>query len=454
MPPVRLRARLAGFFALDDDWERPRPALGWPDVAFALGVAVVALGLLELSRGVGALDATTQPQWLQWLATGSIAVPLLLRRRFPLGVGLLAALHMFVVGVTMPAVMGLLALQVSYFVAYFSAVAWARERRSMLVVMGGIVAVMFAWVAWQIALGSGVDQILAQTREIRARGPLSPVASGVLLTLFVNAVYFGGAVVGGQVAWRGARQRARLAEQARTIAEQAEGLRRRAVVDERLRIARELHDVVGHHVSVIGIQAGAARRVIDSDPAAAAAALGRIEASSREGVAQMRQLLGTLRDMEERPGGAGPGGAETARAPEPGLDDLPALADERSAAGLATHYELVESCPGAAGRLPGPLALSLFRIAQEALANTAKHSTATEARVVVRVDDSRPGPHVEVEVVDNGRPRRGTSGSGLGQLGIRERAASHGGEVEIGPRVTGGYRVRVRMPWGGERVDA
>ncbi len=457
-PATRVRVRLGAFFAVDDDWERPGPPVGPADVALAVGIAVVGLTLLEVTRSVGALDHTSQPRWLQWLATASVAALLLVRRRYPLTVGVLAGLHMFVVGVTMPAVMGLLALQVSYFVAYFSAVAWARERRSMLLVMGALVSLMFVWVAWQFAFGRGVDRIIAETEGSRGAGPLSPVTAGVLLTVMVNVLYFGGAVVGGQMAWRSARQQARLAEQTATISAQADGLRRRAVVDERLRIARELHDVVGHHVSVIGIQAGAARRVLGSDPEAAAGALARIEASSREGVAQMRELLGTLRDMEdlERGAPAPPpvNGSGPARAPEPGLGDLPALVAERTSSGLATAYQLVESTPGAAARLPGPLALSVYRVAQEALANVARHSTARRAGVVVRVDDVGPRPHVEVEVVDDGRARAATSGSGFGQLGIRERAASHRGEVEIGPRATGGYRVRVRMPLGDSDVQA
>ncbi len=451
---TRASARLGTFFAVDDDWVRVGPPVGPADALLAGGVAIAGLALLEVTRSVGALDTVAQPAWLQWLATASVAVFLLLRRRFPLTVGVLAGIHMFVLGVTMPAVMGLLALQVSYFIAFFSAVAWARERRSMLLVMGALVGLMFVWVAWQFAFGRGIDRILAGTEGTRGAGPLSPVTAAVLLTVIVNVLYFGGAVVGGQVAWRSARQQARLLEQAATIAAQTDGLRRRAVVDERLRIARELHDVVGHHVSVIGIQAGAARRVLGSDPLAAAEALARIEASSREGVTQMRALLGTLREMEDLERPAPPDGSGAARAPEPGLGDLPALAAQRTQAGLETAYQLVEGTPGAAARLPGPLALSVYRVAQEALANVARHSTAHRAGVVVRVDDAGPRPHVEVEVVDDGRPRAGTSGSGLGQLGIRERAASHRGEVDIGPRVTGGYRVRVRMPLGDNDVRA
>lgn len=437
-----VRARLREWFALDDSWVRPAPPLGRGDVIPFAILEAFGLLFLEVTRSLGALDHTSAPRWVQWLAVSSGAVLLIWRRRFPLSVGILAALHMFVVGVTMPAVMGQLSLQVVYFIALLSAVSWGRSRGAALAVVGFIVLLMFVWVAWQLAVGSGIDSMIRETGSGQPEGLFGPATAVVLLTVLVNVVYFVGAVVGGQVLWRSARQRAHLAEQAATIAEQASSLRRRAVLDERLRIARELHDVVGHHVSVIGVQAAAARRILDRDPAAAASALGGIETSSREAVTQMRSLLGTLREMEES------GGDPASRAPEPRVSDLPALIAQRSANGLHTAFEVVESPRGSAAELTGPQSLTLYRVVQEALANVVRHSTARSARVVLRVvaDPGAPERYAEVEVLDDGRPRPDTSGTGLGQLGIRERAASLNGKVEIGPRLTGGYRVRVRIP--------
>lgn len=447
-PAPGLRAR--EWFALDEDWVRPAPAIGRSDVLLVVAVEVFGLFFLELSRSLGVLDHTSAPRWVQWLAVSAGALLLIARRRFPLTVGVLAALHMFVVGVSMPMVMGQLPLQVVYFVALLSAVSWSRSRSAALAVVSLIVLLMFVWVAWQLAVGSGIDELVAQTGRHDPEGIFGAATAAVLVTVLVNLVYFFGAVVGGQMLWRSARQRARLAEQAATIAEQAESLRRRAVLDERLRIARELHDVVGHHVSVMGVQAGAARRVLLRDPDAAAAALGAIESSSREAVAQMRSLLGTLRDMESQSAGA-----VSSRAPEPGLSDVPALVAEHAAGGLDVAYEVVESPRGATALLTGPQTLTLYRVVQEALANIARHSTAGSARVVVRVSagSSPRERYAEVEVLDDGRPRPGTSGSGLGQLGIRERAASLNGTVEIGPRQVGGYRVRVRIPLGGNDAE-
>jgi signal transduction histidine kinase len=439
-------ARVGAFFGADDPWERPRPAIGRQDVLLAATVAVVGLVSLELVRGIGVLDHVTYPWVVQSLAVLTGAALLVGRRRWPLTVAALAATHMLVVGLTMPAVMGQFTLQLVYFVAILSGVSWARDRRLMLGVIGAIVFAMFIWIALQFAVGTAIQEILDDTEGTSRSGLLGPVPATVVLTLIVNAVYFGGAVLGGQASWRNARQKALLADQTSTIRAQSDSLRRRAVTDERLRIARELHDVVGHHVSVIGIQAAAARRVIDRDPDAASTALGDIERSSREAVTQMRGLLGTLRELGEE------AGERDGRAPEPGIHDLPALAAERTAAGLVTDYDVVESSPGAAQQLPAPLGLSLYRVAQEALANTTRHSTARSARVVLRVEDRTASPYAEVEVLDDGRPRGATSGSGLGHLGMRERAAGMRGEVEIGPRPTGGYRVRVRVPLEADRA--
>ena len=160
----------------------------------------------------------------------------------------------------------------------------------------------------------------------------------------------------------------------------------------------------------------------------------------------MRGLLGTLRSADAQ--------AEQARAPEPRLADVPALARSSTTDGLPTTCRVVEDSPGAVAEVPGPVGLSLYRTVQEALANVRRHSTATSASVVVRVD-RRPERgfehgYAEVEVLDDGRARAGTSGTGLGLLGVRERLSTHGGVSEIGPRVTGGYRVRVRMPLPGD----
>jgi signal transduction histidine kinase len=449
-----LVARVQTYVGVDTDWERvpdDSPRKRRADLWVALGfLAAGSLGV-ELLRSIDSLGAQ-QDSWV-WphVAVALGTLPLAWRHRWPLLVAAGLSLHLFVFGLLMPAVAVSMPMQVVYFLALFTGVAWARDRQAMLGVVAGVVLLMFGWLAWQLAVGSGVEEAMSRGGEpLVHQGLFSPAGAYVVYTLLINVFYFGGAIIGGQAAWRAALQRDRLAAQARTIDAQATSLQRQAVVEERLRIARELHDVVAHHVSVIGIQAAAARRVLRRDPDAAEGALRSVETSSRDAVAQMRGLLGTLRtdDQEDTSNGSGPG--SRSRSPEPGLSDVVTLAREASSQGLDVDCHVVEDVPGAAASVPAPLGLSLYRTAQEALANVRRHSTASSATVFVRVE-RRPDHgfahgYAEVEVLDGGRPRSGTSGTGLGLLGVRERLSTHGGVSEIGPRATGGYRVRVRMP--------
>ena len=449
-----LVARVRAYFGVDTDWERvpdDSPRQRRADLWVALGFLVAGSLGVELLRSIDSLGAQ-QDSWV-WphVAVALGTLPLIWRHRWPLLVAAGLSLHLFVFGLLMPAVAVSMPMQVVYFLALFTGVAWARDRQAMLGVVAGVVLLMFGWLAWQLAVGSGVEEAMSRGgARLVHQGLFSPAGAYVVYTLLINVFYFGGAIIGGQAAWRAALQRNRLAAQARTIDAQATSLQRQAIVEERLRIARELHDVVAHHVSVIGIQAAAARRVLRRDADAAEGALRSVETSSRDAVAQMRGLLGTLRadDHEGTSDGAGRGGRT--RAPEPGLADVTSLAREASTHGLEVDCHVVEDVPGAAASVPAPLGLSLYRTAQEALANVRRHSTASSATVFVRVD-RRPEHgfahgYAEVEVLDGGRPRSGTSGTGLGLLGVRERLSTHGGVSEIGPRVTGGYRVRVRMP--------
>jgi signal transduction histidine kinase len=456
MPEVRqgVVARTREWFGVDADWERvpADPARAYRhDLALGGLLVLAALVGTELARSIGYFEDDRAPVWLLYLLSAAGAAPLAWRRRYPLIVLAVVYTHFLVVGAAMPLIAILAPLQIVYFIALFTAVAWARDRRAMLIVVGAAVLVMFGWIVWQFAVGAGVQGVVEQMGMAEERpGLVSPVIAMVAYTWLVNEAYFFGAILAGQLMWHGARRREQLADQAGTIERQAAELQRQAVVSERLRIARELHDVVAHHVSVIGIQAAAARRLLTAeggDPAVAGGPLATIEAESREAVTQMRGLVGTLRAVDEE------ADAPAGRAPEPGLADIPALAGIDG--GLDVEIRLVEEPAGVSADVPGPLGLSLYRTAQEALSNVRRHSTAHRASVVVRVD-RRPPPggatqqfrhgYAEVEVLDAGRAPPGAGGGRGGLLGLRERVATHGGVAEVGPRATGGYRVRVRLP--------
>jgi signal transduction histidine kinase len=209
---------------------------------------------------------------------------------------------------------------------------------------------------------------------------------------------------------------------------------REAVADERARMARELHDIVGHALNVIVIQAGGAQRAFESKPEVARDALVSIESAGREALVDMERMLGVLRTADD---------GTAALGPQPGLKQLDSLAAQVSDAGLAVDI-VVE---GSRQELPASVELSAYRIVQEALTNSLKHSKASRAQVAVRY---RPDS-VEIEVTDNGRglSERAPDGSkgGRGLLGMRERVALFGGDLSAGAAPTGGYRVQARLPF-------
>jgi len=207
----------------------------------------------------------------------------------------------------------------------------------------------------------------------------------------------------------------------------------RAVAEEQARVGRELHDVIAHTLSVIVIQAGAAADVFDTSPQAARRALGSISLAGRQALAELRRVLAAVRPQPAE---------EDGWAPPPGLSGLSELLDRVRAAGLAVTARIDGSPVG----LPAGVDLAAYRIVQEALTNTLKHAHADSAEVHVCY-----GPAgLVVEVTDDGRAAvpagRPGPGRGRGLIGMRERAALHGGTCQAGPRPGGGFAVRVAFP--------
>ncbi|MDE3025192.1 MAG: sensor histidine kinase [Acidobacteriota bacterium] len=249
--------------------------------------------------------------------------------------------------------------------------------------------------------------------------------------------YPGGLFAASAFAWlRGDWSRSRRREEERARSERALA----AVADERARIARELHDVVAHALGVIVMQAGGAGALAELDQARARRVLSTIEHTGRQAFAEMRRLVGVLRDD--------PAGGTLA--PPPSMAALPALVDEMNEAGLSVSLD-VEGTPSAVGE---GVQLSAYRIVQEALTNTLKHAGRTHAAVRVCWSEEA----LEVEVTDDGAVgedelvRAVTAGSGgHGLVGMRERVALYGGAFEAAPTPSGGFRVRARLPLGSVR---
>ena len=208
---------------------------------------------------------------------------------------------------------------------------------------------------------------------------------------------------------------------------------RRAVAEERTRIARELHDVVAHRVSLMTVQAGAAKTVAADDPEGALQAMEAVEQAGRQALDELRHLLGVLR----------PDAEVEVLGPQPGLADVPRLVEQLGEAGL----EVSLTIDGAQTDLPARVDLFAYRIVQEALTNVLKHA-GSHARTEVRVSTDNHG--VEIEVLDNGHGATILPGSGHGIVGMRERALLLGGSLDTGPRPGGGFQVVAYLPIGEE----
>jgi signal transduction histidine kinase len=250
--------------------------------------------------------------------------------------------------------------------------------------------------------------------------------------VFFGIVVFAPFVVGRLI--RARRQREQLLEERAVVLErEREERARAAVADERVRIARELHDVVAHAISVIVLQARGGRKQLDADPRQASHALDAIEETATVALTEMRRLLGLLRESDE----------ELALAPQPTLARVEELVRQVREAGLPVELS-VEGEPAA---LPPGVDLSAYRIVQEALTNVLKHAAPCTARVRVRYGDDE----LDLEISDDGEGAVNGKGTGHGLTGIRERVAVFGGKVDAGARPGGGYTVRARLPYSSER---
>jgi signal transduction histidine kinase len=351
------------------------------------GLLTVALEL-EVWLGTGAADERLAAALTGALLAATVAV----RRLYPATAGLVAGLLAAVVA----AVWGppsIISSGVAWMCAMYGLAVWAAPRR-------------FAFAVAAIALANFAS----------AAGPVS--VSDALLFGFITLVVM--LLIRRVVGDR--ERRAQLAERERDLAA------REAVVEERARIARELHDAIAHNVSMMVVQAGAERRVLDGERGATREVLETIERIGRGALTEMRRLVGMLRSDTGDP-----------LAPQPGLDDLPMLVTQVREAGLPVELRV----DGERRELPVGIELSAYRIVQEALTNALKH--AGDAHASVRIHYGADS--LELEIVDDGGGAAApVSGGGHGLVGMRERVALYGGRFDAGRRQSGGFGVRVLLP--------
>jgi signal transduction histidine kinase len=378
----------------------------WPFVRRHGFDALIVLAAVEAAVEVSVRhDEAREPTTPEWFASPAIALlvlPLLGRRRYPFAA---------------PVAVWLLAAALSF-------------------VDGRLVVFTTA----AVAAGMAASFLLGNIRDAaQARIGLIVVLAGAATVVYNDPHHSPGEFVFtptlfaiGWLAGYALRERATQAEAAEQRALQAEREReaaaRLAVAEERARIARELHDIVAHAVSVMVLQIGAVRHRLPDSEAEDKEALQGVERTGREALAEMRRLLGALHD----------GSGDVELAPQPGLDSLHTLAEQVSRAGLPVELHV----EGEAFAVPRAIDLSAYRIVQEGLTNSLKHARASRADVTVGYDDGA----VRIEVRDDGVGTTSTDGLGHGLVGVRERVKIYGGEMSSGPAPGGGFVLTARLP--------
>lgn len=412
--PAGLRRR-----SLPESWFRQ-------DLILTVILALAAVEMTYLMAGTGMAESAFRLD-VPWVALCSalLALPVLTRRRWPAASAVVMSAGYILLGTFVG--IELYASQVMLFLTFYAVGAWDPHRRRAFFTRLVIAVAMGVWLV-SAAVQGFYDP------EFGERG-VNAYLSLLGIQLATNIAYFSAAWYFGNRAWQQAIEREELERAHAEIRDQQDQLRRNAVELERMRIARELHDVVAHHVTAMGIQAAAGRRLITRDPDAAEAQLKGVEGSAREAIAELQSMVRTLRsgdDADER---------------TPTLEDLDGLIEQARQRGQQVHLNRVEHLP----ELSPAAELTVYRVIQEALTNARKHAGPL-ATVDVRLR-GRPD-RVEVEVSDTGRgqPAGRPLGIGMGVQGMRERLGSVGGTLEAGPRPRlagddhGGWLVRATVP--------
>jgi signal transduction histidine kinase len=410
-----------------DDWRRPGPTPRQRRIDLIIGLAVVTGALLNvmLHRSVGLFVWGVERSAAEHLAWAvAMTVPLIWRRSHPEVVLVIMAV-VFIAG-QIRSSQEIQFASGAIFAAIYAAGAWGPDRPRARWLRIGVIGAMFGWlaVAWLIAADK-----MPPGGPPGSTGELPPLLAGIVSQILINVLVFGFAYFFGETAWQAARREHMLAEQAAEVRAARRAAEEQAVVTERLRIARELHDVVAHHVSVMGIQAAAARRAMDRNADAARTALTAVEQGARTAVDELYRMLGALRtsDEPEAPAAAG-------------IERVPDLTDRVREAGLTAEFAVY----GDPVPLPDSTSQTAYRIVQEAVTNALKHAHASVVDVRIRY----LARELEIDVADDGRGAGAAAleSGGMGLLGMRERVAVLGGTVEAGARSTGGFRVRARLP--------
>ena len=372
----------------------------WFDVLVIVGAVMLAVEYgLKLDSGNGYPGG---PTWVIVLATVPVCLPLLARRRFPFGAPAFVFLYL-----TAASFFSGTFVQYAFMVFMTVLAACALfgllpDRRQSVIGLG-------------IALGASV--------LVGSQDPTQSAGDYVWTTMTFTLFWLAGFGLGLKM-----RQVTEAEERAARAEREREEEARAAVAEERTRIARELHDIVGHSVSVMTVQAAGVRSLLKPEQEREREALQIIEQTGREALAEMRRLVGVLRRPEEAP----------ALAPQPSLEYVDRLVAQAREAGLPVDLR-VEGDPV---QLPAGVDLTAYRLVQEGLTNAIKHANAERAQVVVHYRNGT----VELTISDDGSGDGGGESGGHGLVGMRERVSVYGGSLDAGPRPEGGYELHATLP--------
>jgi len=364
------------------------------------GVLAAALGIPALAPAIATGD------YRLVLVTLALAIPLVFRRDYPVAA--------FAIAIAVGGVQVLLDIHITP-------------------VDAAILVLLYTLAAYSRRLISVAGLAICLIGSAAAVARWAPPYMGLSHWISVGLVAFAGSSLAAWVLGDSMRYRrgyyASLEDRAARLERERDAQAQIAAAAERARIARELHDVIAHNVSVMVVQADGASYALDSSPERARQALGAIASTGRQALAEMRRMLGVLRSDDDT----------TGVVPLPGIEQLGELLEQTRASGLAVSFTV----QGVPGPLPGGMALAAYRIIQESLTNTRKHGgPQASARVLLRYCEDV----MMLQITDDGRGAAEADGAGHGLTGMRERVALYHGTLHAGPRPGGGYQVTARLP--------
>ncbi|MFW0109793.1 sensor histidine kinase [Rothia sp. P13129] len=431
---------------IDPDWQRPTPSqrsLRY-DIWLCLATSLLAFVSSISYQSLGLFGDNHQEILWSYILAQLMVLPLTVRRRYPLTAFAVATLIFFVPPslTVSPPIYFTLIFQGTYLFLLYTVIAWGQDRK---LVWMSVYIVIFLTIVWITIAWTLQGVALFNVNEMAQNGPIDTSLATLLTLCINNGLYFGSGIALGRISWIRAYQSEILENQRHELEQQSEQLAQDRVVRERLRVARELHDSVGHHISVISLQSGAARCLLHKYPDKATEALQNVEQSASTAITEMRSIVRLLRHDGEHSQAEG-----NLTYNEPTLEQLQQLFIEVEASGIHVEYLTSEHQEKSLTKIPQGTQSSIYRMIQESLNNVRRHSLARTVHVIVRSVEVNYRVWIEIEIIDDGclkKEHTDIPSSRYGLRGIKERAEALGGSATYGHRTNAqGWFVYIRIP--------